>query len=417
MGAYLDRLNSQYDEIRTGIDALVNRAADDNRDVTDSEQQQVDRDQARLTELRGAIEHYTQLETDSAQVADLRSRVRPAPAVLRSSGPVEDVYDITSDFPDAATYAINLHRAMVLKDPTAVERLERATAHQTTADNPGLIPKPVLGPITNLINGSRPFVSSITQRPLPAGKFDRPYIDQHVAVAKQAAEKDLTASQKLTVLSKEVVAATYAGHLNISRQDVKWTSPGILQIVYDDFATIYAVTTCADACTQFLASITAAPVPIAGSSGAEITDALYTGAATALAADNPVADTLWASPDVWAGLGSSVNAAGNPSFPGMSVGSQQGNPLGLRLVVDTHFPAGTMVTGPSSLAEWYEDVDGLMQVGEPDVLGQLVGYAGYAAFLNVEPSAFIKYSMTIDPPVADSQSGNGDNGGSRKGDR
>jgi hypothetical protein len=398
MGAYLDRLNSQYDEIRTGIDALVNRAADDNRDVTDAEQQQVDRDQSRLTELRGAIEHYTQLETDGAQVADLRSKVRQAPTVVRSSGTGEEkAYDITSDFPDAGSYAIALHRAMVQKDPAAIEKIERATQHQKLADNPGLIPKPVLGPITNLIDSTRPFISSIQQRPLPAGKFDRPYIDQHVAVAKQAAEKDLTASQKLTVLAKEVSASTYAGHLNISRQDVKWTSPGILQIVFDDFATVYAITTCADACAQFQASLTRVPVAIPDSTGEAITGALYEGAADALIVGAGPQDTLWCAPDVWAALGGSFNAMGAQSFPGMSLGSQSGSPLGLRLVVDQHFPAGFMVAGPSRLLEWYEDVDGLMQVGEPDVIGQLVGYAGYAAFLNVEPEAFQPYTL---PPGA-----------------
>ena len=86
---------------------------------------------------------------------------------------------------------------------------------------------------------------------------------------------------------------------------------------------------------------------------------------------------------------------GAPAFPGLSVTSQSGNPLGLRLVVDPHFPADTMVMGPARFAEWYEDLDGLMQVGEPDVLGQLVGYAGYAAFLNVNQAAFTKFT----PPV------------------
>ena len=38
MGAYLDRLNMQYDEIRDGYDTLVNRAAEEDRDVTDAEQ-------------------------------------------------------------------------------------------------------------------------------------------------------------------------------------------------------------------------------------------------------------------------------------------------------------------------------------------------------------------------------------------
>ena len=67
-------------------------------------------------------------------------------------------------------------------------------------------------------------------------------------------------------------------------------------------------------------------------------------------------------------------------------------------MVDSNFAAGTMIQGPSRLVEWYEDVDGLMQVAEPDVLGQLVGYAGFGAFLTVEPDAFTKF--TPPPPAA-----------------
>jgi len=63
--------------------------------------------------------------------------------------------------------------------------------------------------------------------------------------------------------------------------------------------------------------------------------------------------------------------------------------MGLRLVVDGDFTAGTAVVGAARFAEWYEDLDGIMQVGEPDLLGQLVGYAGYGAFLNTVPAAFV----------------------------
>jgi hypothetical protein len=295
-----------------------------------------------------------------------------------------------------------MHRAMVNRDPDAMAAIERATAHQTTADNPGLIPRPILGPVLNFLRTVRPFINSVTNRPLPTGKFDRPVITQHVAVGKQAAEKDLTASQKMTIGTLPATAATYAGHLNISRQDVKWTSPSILQIVFDDFAAIYGDVTDDDACAQFVASITGAAVPVAGWDA--FNAAIYGGAATSLSAGGVFPDTLWVSPDVWVGMGSQVNAnTGLPIFPSLSVTSEAGNPLGLRLVVDAHFDAGTMVMGPSRYAEWYEDVDGLMQVGEPDVLGQLVGYAGYGAFLNVRPEAFTKF--TAPPPPAPLSSG------------
>lgn len=392
MGAYLDRLNAEYDEAITGIDTVIDRAAEEKRDVSDDENKSVERARERLGVLKAEIERYTAIEKDQAAVTALRAN---APAPRTTAVKVsEPVYDIAREFPTPAHYAITVHRATALRDPAAreaLERLDRATAHQTTLDNPGLIPLTVLGPVLNFLSTSRAFVNSITNRPLPSGKFDRPVITQHVAVDKQPAEKDLTASQKMVVGSLPATAATYAGHLNISRQDIKWSSPSILQIVFDDFAAIYANVTDADACAQFLADM-AAPVEIASATAADINKAVYSAAQNSLTTAGVFPDTMWVSPDVWGLMGSMVTSLDTPLFPSLSVTGQSGNPLGLRLVVDPNFAAQTMVVGPSRFAEWYEDVDGLMQVGEPDVLGQLVGYAGYAAFVNVNPDAFTAFT-------------------------
>jgi hypothetical protein len=138
---------------------------------------------------------------------------------------------------------------------------------------------------------------------------------------------------------------------------------------------------------------------------AGVAEALYGAAQTTLTESGGFPDSLFVSPDVWAGMGSAVNEnTGVPTFPSLSVTSNAGNPMGLRLVVDHHFPAGTMVAGPSNLVEWYEDVDGLMQVQEPDVLGQLVGYAGFGAFINVNPDAFTRFTVPAAPPLARSGS-------------
>jgi hypothetical protein len=412
MGAYLDRLNSQYDEIRDGIEALVNRAADDNRDVTDDEQKQVDRDKGRLSELATAIEHYAGLETQAGKVADIRRSVPATPSSTRTASTVVDEpYDIAREFPTVGDYAITVHRAMTMRDPEAIAKLDRATDHQKLADNPGIVPRPVLGPVLNDIDASRPFINSITRKPLPAGAFDRPVITQHVLVDKQAAEKDLTASRKMTIGKLPVTADTFAGHLNISRQDIKWTSPGILQIVFEDFAAVYANATDNEACEDFAASITNPAVPIASWNPDDIYGAMFGAAADTLTSVNALPDTLWVSPDVWGSLGGVTITNGTPMFPGMNPGSVSGSPLGFSLVVDKNFPAATMIQGPSRYAEWYEDIDGLMQVGEPDVLGQLVGYAGFGAFLNVKPDAYVKF--TPPAPVAGTASSNGD--GERRG--
>lgn len=396
MGAYLDRLNEQFDEIRTGIDELVNRAAEEKRDVSDDEQKRVDRDRGRMDELTAAIEHYSGIEKTANRVTALRAAT-PGARQAPTAKPPEDAYDVAREFTGPGDYAVTLHRAMVDKNPAAIERIERATAHQKTTDNPGLIPRPILGPVIDILNASRPFVNSCASRALPAGSFDRPVITQHVAVGEQAVEKDLTVSQVLTVGKIPVTAKTFAGHLNISRQDIKWSNPGILNIVFDDFAGQYALTTCNYASDAFVASVTNPPIVAAGATGPDVTAALYEAASAALSASHALPDTIWCAPDVWAELGGMHNANDVPSFPSLSVTNAGGNPLGLGLVVDEHFANGTMIVGPRRYAEFYEDIDGLMQVGEPDVLGQLVGYAGFCAFVNTVPTAYTP--ITLPPPV------------------
>lgn len=401
MGVYLDRLNTEYAEVVDAIDTTIDRAANENRDVSEDENKTVERGRERLTTLKSEIEKYAAIEREHDEVNRLRAAT---PTPTRTAVTInEPEFDIAREFPTVADWAITVHRAMVKRDPEAVALLDRATAHQTTADNPGLIPRPILGPVLNFLRSQRPFINSITNRPLTSPKFDRPVVTQHVAVGEQAAEKTLTESQKMIIGTLPVAATTYAGHLNISRQDIKWTSPGILQIVFDDFTAIYANVTNNSAADDFVASLTAAAVPIADWDS--FNGAIYGGAETSLAEGGVFPDTMWVSPDVWVSMGSQVHpTTGMPVFPSLSVTSESGNPLGLRLVVDSSFPASTMVMGPSRFAEWYEDVDALMQVGEPDVLGQLVGYAGYAAFLNVNPDAFTKFTAPPVVPLAASKS-------------
>jgi HK97 family phage major capsid protein len=396
MSLYLDRLNEEFESVMTGVDETLNRAATEGRELSEDEGKTVARSQERAEELRRSIEHFGTIEETRAKVSAVRAKV---PATQPQNVQTVDragEYKLEDDFPTVGHYISTLHRAMVDRDKTAIEVIDRATAHQKTTDNPGIIPRPVLAPVINLIDASRPFVNSISRKALPAGSFDRPRVTQHVAVGVQAAEKDLTASQKLLIDKLPVSARTFAGHLNISRQDIKWSQPGILQIVAEDFAAVYAQETDADAATQFLASITAADLTLDTLAPAEVVEALFAGATNALTAGSTatMADTLWVSPDVWGRLGSIVTQNGGLLFPSLTPGSVAGaNTLGLRVVVDPHFAAGTAVMGPAKYLEFYEDTDGLITVQEPDVLGQLVGYAGYTAFLNTAPAAFTALTL------------------------
>lgn len=386
MGKYLDRLREEAQTITEGINLLVDRAADDGRDVTPDEARQVERDEGRLTELATAIEHYAAIEDTAARVAAVRSTATP-PRQTQTGPAGPPAYDMAAEFPSAGHYAATLHRAWVEKDPAAIEAIDRATAHQKTTDNPGLIPRPVVGPLINTLSGTRPFIASISNHPAPTQKFDRPRVTQHVAVDKQANEKDLTASQVMMIDPIGVALETYAGHLNISKQDIRWSQPSILQVVFDDFTKMYARRTDLVACTEFPVEITQT-APLAGWTDAAIEDWLRDAVNTVAGADDAVMDTLWMSTDVWAAIGGARTTQGNLAY-NLPIGGG-GDVSGLKPVMDRNFPAQTLIAGDSSLAEWWEDLEGFMSVDEPSVLGQMVGYAGYADLVILNPDAFVK---------------------------
>ena len=104
----------------------------------------------------------------------MRRSVPATPTATRTGGEPEPEYDIEREFPTIGDYAITVHRAMTMRDPVAIAALDRATAHQKLADNPGIVPRPVLGPVLNNIEGLRPFINSITRKPLPPGNSTAP---------------------------------------------------------------------------------------------------------------------------------------------------------------------------------------------------------------------------------------------------
>jgi HK97 family phage major capsid protein len=402
MSVYLDRLTSEFEAITAGIDDTLNRAAEEQRELSADESTTVERSQTRAEELRKSIEHYGTIEETRSKVATVRSKV-PVTPIQRSTQvaqPEDPDAAIQREFPDGiGDYLVTLHRATAERDPASREKIDRAVANQTTADIPGLIPRPILGPIISLLDGVRPFIESTRRGVLPGtGGFDRPIITQHVQVGIQAQEKTQLASRQMVIGKLPVAAKTYGGVVDVSYQAVDWSNPAVMGILAQDFAFQYALETDTDAGTDFLASVTSAPIPIPEATAGAVTSALFTGAQASLVnGRSAMPDTLWVSPDVWGQLGGLVNAFGQPIFPSITPGNPTGsNVTGFRLVVDVNFPAQTMVLGPSRFLEWYENVRGLITVAEPTLFGQDVAYGGYGAFINTVPAAFSRFTV---PPV------------------
>ena len=113
-----------------------------------------------------------------------------------------------------------------------------------------------------------------------------------------------------------------------------------------------------------------------------------------MAATNFLPDHIFVDPSTWKSLGSQLDADNRPVFPYTGAAGLIGvngmgtanvtqmntfNPLGLNLVVDRNFAAGTMVVARGSAIEFYEQIRGIMSVDVPATLGRTFSYYGYVS--------------------------------------
>ena len=394
----LARYAAEIDERQQFIDGLVEGAQNDNRDLNGSEMELVTRARDRITECNSNLEPLIEArrvgQTSTSRLAEIsqymrdREGQRPQAVEYRSAG----------------EYILDQWRAG-LGEHAAAERLEvfhRAASHQTTGDNPGLIPTPIIAPVVSFIDANRTVVTQLGPRNMPSQTWSRPKVTQHTSVAAQSAEKAELVSQKMTITKLTATAATYGGYVNVSRQNTDFSVPGILDTIINDLAAQYAVQTEAAACSAFDTGSTAG-VPIA------------TGAATAAG----VAASLWdavskiytatkgagrvfavTGPDMLPILGPvfpPVNPT-NAISPGLSIGDfgtgLVGSISGIPLYVSGGVGTLRILVFNTAAAEVYEQRVGALQVVEPSVLGVQVAYAGYFTPMIIEAGGIVKIVKT-----------------------
>jgi hypothetical protein len=287
----------------------------------------------------------------------------------------------------------------------ARERLEvyaRAAAHQKTSDNLGVIPDPIVGDVVNFIDAARPIVSFLGPRDMPSATWYRPKVTARTLVAKQGAagaaadEKAELVSQKMTITRLTANAVTYGGYVNVSRQNIDFSSPNALDAVVNDLAAQYAIET--EAATGLLIQTQANNVEVAGAAGSEtavaLATALWTAAGniyTALKGQGRLALVVPPSRlGLWGSLFAPVNPQ-NAQSTGFSAGDfnqgVMGAISGIPVIVSAGYPTvanhlGSVIS--SAAVESYEQRVGALQVTEPSVLGVQVAYAGYFTPLLIE---------------------------------
>jgi HK97 family phage major capsid protein len=392
----MSRLVAEIEEQQTFIDGVVQEAEKGGRDLNPQEMEMATRARTRVGELRPQLDQLIDIRRmgseSRAKIAELAPFMREQPA------PKEIEYRT------AGEYVLDQWRSG-LGDQDASGRLEiynRAASHQTTADSPGLIPSPIVGPVVDFIDASRPLVNALGPRQLPGQNWSRPKVTVHTTVGVQSGEKAELTSQKMTITKLTGTAVTYGGYVNVSRQSVDFTQPGVMDIVIQDLAGQYAIQTEAAAATTFAAAATAGTVlPTGANTSDQVAGALWAAAAAIYAGTKGIGSVFAVVPPGLLGAWGSLFAPYGPmNQQGQGFSAANFNTglagviAGIPVYVSTAITANNALVLSTAAAEVYEERIGSLQVVEPSVLGVQVAYAGYFTPMVIEPLGIIKIVKT-----------------------
>ena len=194
---------------------------------------------------------------------------------------------------------------------------EPCRRNQTVADNPGLIPDTIAGPLINYQDTRRAIWNTLTQRSITAGPiFNRPRVTQHTLVQPQTAEKTELASRKMLIERVPVTVTTQGGVVDVSLQDQYWSNPDIMQVIVDDLRGMYVIQTegVAAAAVNTTGDANTITTTTPASSG-KLVQAVYDESAQVFGGLGLLADHVAMSIDMWAKIGGMVDTSGRPIFP------------------------------------------------------------------------------------------------------
>ena len=402
------------------IDETLARVETEERDLVDAERNNLTAARERINALDAQIEPLEEFEqlrnahrsssssysgrgsSSSSSSDDGRSAAYTAPRghEYRTAGAV--IVDRILAHDGNADARDRLRSANLTRDAGWAAGETRAVAHQITDDTPGLLPEPIIGAIDNNLDAARPFMQSVGVKSLdaPGKTFERPVVTQHTQVAEQTAEKAELPSRKLIISGVPFTKRTFGGALNISRQEIDWTSPSAWDAVLTDLQEQYALETENAAADTFAAAVTATTELTTAAGGtptlAELSAGFYGAAAAAYGGVKRLPDHVWMSLDMWSAYGPILDSAAASNFNGPGAGNSsdvssfEGQVMKLPRTVVPSLPNGTIIVGVKSKVEVYEERIGLLQAVQPSVLGVEVAYGGYMAAGVLRAAGFSK---------------------------
>jgi HK97 family phage major capsid protein len=399
--AMIRRLESELEERNAFVQGTIANAQDAERDLNDTEKTSLADARARMQAIQDQLGHLEATAGIARDVAQRAKQLDHAISIARKSGDAAEV-----EYRSVGHYMVD-YVAGSTGSRSAMERLElynRAAAHQKTTDNLGVIPDPIMGGVLNFIDQTRPIVNILGPQDIPSATWYRPKVTQHASVAAQgsagaaADEKAELVSQKMTITRLTGTAVTYGGYVNVSRQNIDFSSPQMFDAIVNDLAAQYAIQTEAALGVALIAGTNNIELTTASGgtpTAAELTAALWTAVANIYNAVKGAGRVVLliqpAKLANWGTLFAPVNPQ-NSQSPGFNAVDFAQGLMGTVSGIPAYVSAG-LVSAPATTfgivmstaaVEVYEQRIGALQVTEPSVLGVQIAYGGYFTPMTVE---------------------------------
>lgn len=341
-----------------------------------------------------------ELQNESVEIEAAAIPTAPLPAVAKKEFAMPSAAEYLAAYHIGGDTWRKVNEAFQVAAASKRTALQAAAGDTISSDTPGLLNQMVLGPVFADLNYVRPVVAAVGARAMPDGgnqkTFIRPTWTTHTSIGAQSPELSAVSATTPVIASNVISKTTLAGSVQLSVQDVDFTSPGAMAIILQDLAQQYLLASdnvAADAITTG-ASASGSTWTFNATNPASLITALYDAARDVLTATNFLPDTIFVSPDVWYNLGRQLDVDNRPVFAYTGAAGLMGvngmgtanvtqantfNPFGLNLVADRNFAASTMVVARSQAIEFYEQIRGMMSREVPSTLGREFSYYGYVA--------------------------------------
>ena len=246
----LDQLVSRRDEVSTAMTAICDTAAEETRDLTDTEDENLKDLAADAEALDARITELRDIQVRTLEAARLRAEVATGDDTADEAVTVRVKEEpLTYSEASPRSFFRDLYASQIHHDPSAQGRISRHSAEMdvetrdgSTSNFAGLVvPQYLTELAAELARAGRPFANLCTSMPLPADgmTLNISRVSTGSTAAVQATENSAVSEQDIDDTLLTVDVRTVAGQQDISRQ-ARERGTGIDSLIMADLSSAIA---------------------------------------------------------------------------------------------------------------------------------------------------------------------------------